>query len=238
MGTGTGNEVLKSGNGTGNRYCADHRRARAEELLSDNDEVLSSSDDDEVLSSYFRDRAAVKLVPGDHGDDARVLLPDSGHCSGVTDIESDCRDLGGNPPMFPEGLNLPDGAGMSRPPPPAVEEEEEEVVFRNLPPLVCTMHAENQKILVELADTSDSVLKEVVKLIHSYLSAFTHTNTLSLANGCTFITPLLLPSLSPFSPPPPPPPSSVMFHRPACRVLWMGHLYTYNLSTTGSLIQL
>lgn len=65
-----------------------------------------------------------------------------------------------------------DGAMMSRPAPPtsaAVEEIELEhvLVFKNLPPLICRSQLGDEYGMTKLADTASSVLKAVVKDIHS-----------------------------------------------------------------------
>ena len=46
---------------------------------------------------------------------------------------------------------------------------EEMVVFKNLPPLMCTAHLGDEVAMSKLADTASSVLKEVVKDIHQSL---------------------------------------------------------------------
>lgn len=147
MGTGTENE-----NGTG-----DGEPSLGEPLY----------DNDEEIASYCREMAAAsKKSLRRHADALGVSFPDSEPSSGVPDLKG----------YSPRGLDMPDGAMMSRPPPAVVETKEEEeegdeeVVFHNLPQLTCTLHTGNEKILMELSDTAKSVLNEVVKLIHSYLS--------------------------------------------------------------------
>ena len=106
--------------------------------------------------------------------------------------------------MFPAGSsgrlgrNLPDGGLISFPITEQPEEEEEEeeeggggegvkgeegaVEFRNLPLLMCSAHLGDQHSLVKLADTADTVLKEVVKIIHSSLGE--QLLRTALAIGC------------------------------------------------------
>ena len=64
-----------------------------------------------------------------------------------------------------------DGGGWSRPRPQMVPVErlemEELVLFKNLPTLICRSHLGDESSMTKLADTANSVLKEVVKMIHS-----------------------------------------------------------------------
>lgn len=68
--------------------------------------------------------------------------------------------------------DIPDGGMLSRQdPPPEPEQIElaEVLPFKNLPPLVCTAHLGDEVAMRKLADTAASVLREVVKHIHSSL---------------------------------------------------------------------
>jgi hypothetical protein len=70
-----------------------------------------------------------------------------------------------------KGKDSTDGGGWSRPrPQPAPLEHlemEELVIFKNLPMLICRSNLGDESSMTKLADTANSVLKEVVKVIHS-----------------------------------------------------------------------
>lgn len=69
------------------------------------------------------------------------------------------------------GKDSTDGGGWSRPRPQLAPlehvEMEELVIFKNLPMLICRSHLGDESSMTKLADTANSVLKEVVKVIHS-----------------------------------------------------------------------
>lgn len=52
----------------------------------------------------------------------------------------------------------------------AEKEVEELVVFKNLPPLLCTLYPGNEQALKQLSVTAEPVIKEVIQLIRSSLS--------------------------------------------------------------------
>ena len=54
-------------------------------------------------------------------------------------------------------------------------EMNELLVFKNLPPLLCTAHLGDKVVLGELADTAGTVLTTVVKQVHQFLSKFMHS---------------------------------------------------------------
>lgn len=70
-----------------------------------------------------------------------------------------------------KGKDSTDGGGWSRPRPQLAPVEhlemEELVIFKNLPTLICRSHLGDESSMTKLADTANSVLKEVVKVIHS-----------------------------------------------------------------------
>ena len=71
-----------------------------------------------------------------------------------------------------KGKDSTDGGGWSRPRPPQLAplehlEMEELVIFKNLPTLICRSNLGDESSMIKLADTANSVLHEVVKMIHS-----------------------------------------------------------------------
>ena len=130
-------------------------------------------DNDEEIASFFRERAASSKTDRDN-----VFLP------------AELRGPDRNSPMAP--ADDPDGGMFSRPPvrpdegmfnrPPGssspVEEEEEPVVFKNLPPLLCILHSGDEKCLTQIADRADSVMGDVVQLIHSSLREYSFVSHL------------------------------------------------------------
>ena len=70
-----------------------------------------------------------------------------------------------------KGKDSTDGGRWSRPRPQLAPlehlEMEELVIFKNLPMLICRSHLGDESSMTKLADTANSVLKEVVKVIHS-----------------------------------------------------------------------
>lgn len=71
-----------------------------------------------------------------------------------------------------KGKDSTDGGGWSRPRPPQLAplehlEMEELVIFKNLPMLICRSNLGDESSMIKLADTANSVLQEVVKMIHS-----------------------------------------------------------------------
>ena len=116
-------------------------------------------DNSDEIASYLKEHG-IKEPPPDHHLYDAVFLPDSGHVS---------RDM--TPSNYGEmvGEDSPDGGMFSKPgggkgDPPAVEEPP--VVFKNLPPLTCSIQTGDERMLNELVITARSVLKDVVKLIH------------------------------------------------------------------------
>ena len=116
-------------------------------------------DNSDEIASYLKEHG-IKEPPPDHHLYDAVFLPDSGHVS---------RDM--TPSNYGEmvGEDSPDGGMFSKPgggkgDPPAVEEPP--VVFKNLPPLTCSIKTGDERMLNELVITARSVLKDVVKLIH------------------------------------------------------------------------
>ena len=70
-----------------------------------------------------------------------------------------------------KGKDSTDGGGWSRPRPQLAPVErlemEELVMFKNLPTLICRSNLGDESSMTKLADTANSVLKEVVRMIHS-----------------------------------------------------------------------
>lgn len=85
----------------------------------------------------------------------------------VFDLESH----GGMAARSRKGKDSTDGGRWSRPRPQLAPlehlEMEELVIFKNLPMLICRSHLGDESSMTKLADTANSVLKEVVKMIHS-----------------------------------------------------------------------
>lgn len=130
-----------------------------------NNESLHKHSDN--IEKFLKGRGTLHELSSDNHLYDSVFLPDSGHVSG--DLTP--SEYGGL-----VGENLPDGGMFSKPGgggegPPVVEEPP--VVFKNLPPLVCSMQMGDERMLLELVITARSVLKDVVKLIHHSLGELT-----------------------------------------------------------------
>ena len=139
---------------------------------TNNESLYDNSDE---IASYLKEHGISEPLPDHHLYDT-VFLPDSGHVT---------RDMTPSNHTEMVGEDLPDGGMFSKPggrrsDPPAVEEPS--VVFKNLPPLTCSIKTGDERMLNELVITARSVLKDVVKLIHSSLrelvlcSKHTHTH--------------------------------------------------------------
>ena len=115
------------------------------------------------IERFLKGRGTLHELASDNHLYDSVFLPDSGHVSGDL-TPSEYGGLAGD--------NSPDGGMFSKPgsggegPPVA---EEPPVVFKNLPPLVCSMQMGDERMLLELVITARSVLKDVVKLIRRSL---------------------------------------------------------------------
>ena len=172
---GNGIEQLRKRSQRGSMFENDEKLDR---YLQEQQMADGSSD-----SVFFTDGGGVEFSRDDHI--ASPLSPDE-----HTPLLGEPAQSSPLPPVDEE--EEPDGGAMSRA--TASGEKvpkitEEPVVFKNLPPLKCSMMLGNEAALAKLMDTADTVVKDAVKLIHSSLGKPVHLPTCSFSH-CVHTSPL------------------------------------------------